>query len=200
MAETLDGFARRLGGLNLRARFARVLKGWALEGERYASEDAFYAAGLHRRTGQLANSISASVAEQGPTGFEYALQAGGARGGKDVRHAAIHEKGGTVLPGPGKKFLAIPMGPALTGAGVARMGPREVPDLVFIPIRGGAQAMLVKRMGRGRNASWVPWFHLVRRVDIPARPYMAPAMRYIRRGIEGDIGDTFRDAVAGGAS
>lgn len=200
MAETLDQFARRLERVNLRGRFLRVLKEWALEGERYASEDAYFAAGLHRRTGQLANSISASVVEQGATGFEYALQAGGARGGKDVRHAVIHEKGGTVRPGPGRKFLAIPMGPALTGAGVARMGPREVPDLVFIPIRDGAQGMLVKRMGRGKNASWVPWFHLVRRVDIPARPYMAPSMRYIRRGVEGDIGQTFRDAVSGGPS
>ena len=200
MAETLDQFARRLDGVDLHRQFVRVAKLWALEGEAYAAREAFTAAGLHRRTGRLANSVSASTRELGATGIEYELRAGGDRGGVDVRYAQLQEKGGTVRPLTGK-WLAIPVGPARTAAGVPRYrSARDVPDLHSIELYAGRKAMLAKRLGRGKSARLEPWFILVRSVTVPARPFIGPAMRHIQVGLAADIRAEFDKVVAGGRS
>jgi hypothetical protein len=68
--------------------------------------------------------------------------------------------------------LAIPVGPALTPAGVPRFpSPRDVAGLRFQPIRGGSAALLVKDIGRRRGRSEI-WFHLVRSVTIKPKHYM----------------------------
>lgn len=199
MPETIDQFAQRLDGVDLHRRFTRVVKLWALEGEAYASREAYMAAGLHRRTGLLANSIAASTRELGATGVEYELKAGGDRGGVDVCYARLQEKGGTVRPTKGQ-WLAIPVGPAKTAAGVPRFrSPRDVPDLHYVELYAGRKAMLAKRIGRGKGARLEPWYILVRSVTVPARPYMAPAIRHIRAGLTEDIRVEFGRALAGGA-
>jgi hypothetical protein len=76
-------------------------------------------------------------------------------GGQAVPYARIHEFGGTILPKRGK-FLAIPLGPVLTAAGVARGGPRQYPGL---RLNG---RLLVDADGKA-------FFLLVRSVRIPAR-------------------------------
>lgn len=125
-------------------------------------------------TGRLRSSTQGTT-EAGPDRVTAIARVGGGGVG-EVPYAAIHEHGGTIYPKRGR-FLAIPMGPALKGgkSGGAGMWPRDIPDLKFVPIKGGAQGMLVKRMGKGKSASWVPWFHLVRSVRMPRRPYLRPA-------------------------
>lgn len=125
-------------------------------------------------SGRLRASAQGTT-EAGPDRVTAIARVGGVGVG-EVPYAAIHEHGGTIYPKRGR-FLAIPMGPALKGGknGGAGMWPRDIPDLKFVPIKGGAQGMLVKRMGKGKSASWVPWFHLVRSVRMPRRPYLRPA-------------------------
>lgn len=155
---------------------------------------------LRPRTGNLRRAIVTRVEPPQGAIVVGAIRAGG--GAKDVRYASLHEQDGvtgttrTVRPKKPDGFLAIPMGPALTASGVAKFAsPRQVPDLRFIPIRGGSQAMLVKRTGRGKNASWVPWFHLVRSVTIPARPYLQPAMREASRDLNARMGTVIHRAL-----
>lgn len=128
---------------------------------------------LNARTGRLRNSIAADVTQDG-AGVTLTVSAGASG---QLRYAKIHETGGTITPKRGK-FLAIPVGPALTGAGVARyVSPRDVPDLVFISTRNGAAGVLVKKQGRKGNERLQVWFRLVRRVKIKPKGYMRRAQR-----------------------
>lgn len=132
---------------------------------------------LRSRTGRLVGTVQGTT-EAGPDRVTAIARVGGGGVG-EVPYAAIHEHGGTIYPKRGQ-FLAIPMGPALKSGkkGGAAMWPRDIPGLTFIPIKGGAQGMLVKRMAVGRSKTkteFVPWFHLVRSVRMPRRPYLRPA-------------------------
>lgn len=144
----------------------------ALMIERAAKENATTSPRV--RSGRLRNSIAGSY-DLGLEDVVISVTAGRARSGQDVVYARIIEEGGTVVPKNGK-FLAIPVGPALTSAGVARFpSPRDVPDLRFQPIRGGAMGLLVKdypgaRGGRGARSE--VWYVLVRSVYIRPRAYL----------------------------
>lgn len=142
-------------------------------------------------SGRLRASAQGSVDVSGDRVTAVARVGGGGVG--EVPYASIHEHGGVIRPKRGR-FLAIPMGPALKGGknGGAGMWPRDIPGLTFIPIKGGAQGMLVKRMGRGKSASWVPWFHLVRSVRMPKRPYLAPAVDAVVPTIPATMADQLR--------
>jgi len=108
---------------------------------------------------------------------ELHVSAGGGQGKRgELRYAALQEYGGTVRPVKGK-FLAIPVGPALTGAGVARYASaRDVPGLSFIPTAGGG-AVLGKSKGRGKNARMETWFILRRQVTIQGRYFVRDGTR-----------------------
>lgn len=149
-------------------------------------------------SGALRNSTQGAVEVKGDTVEAIARVGGGGVG--TVPYASIHENGGIIRPKRGR-FLAIPMGPALRGGkeGGAGMWPRDIPGLTFIPIKGGAQGMLVQRMtsGRGKKAreEWVPWFHLVRSVTMPRRPYLAPAADVGRQAVAPQFGIHLRKAL-----
>lgn len=124
---------------------------------------------LHVRSGRLRASIR-SLVEPSPDGLDLKLSAGGGRegGSSEVIYARIHELGGTIRPVK-RKWLAIPLPPARTAAGVARYKtPLDVPDLHFVTSKRG-NLLLVKPDGE-------PWYVLRKRVDIPARPYLRPAL------------------------
>lgn len=142
-------------------QIAEVLTVGGLQAEAEAKKNA--TAILHVRSGRLRRSIHTEVTATSD-GAQMALRAGG---DKEVVYARIHEVGGTIVPKNGK-FLAIPLAPALTGAGVSRYpSPRDVPGLSF---RGNpARGVLVDKAG-------TPWYALVKRVTIPARPYLGPAI------------------------
>jgi phage gpG-like protein len=153
---------------------------------------------LHSRTGRLKGTIQGAVEVKGDTVEAIARVGGGGVG--TVPYASIHENGGVIRPKRGR-FLAIPMGPALRGGkeGGAGMWPRDIPGLKFVPIKGGAQGMLVQRMtsGKGKKAreEWVPWFHLVRSVTMPRRPYLAPASDIGRQAVAPQFGIHLRKAL-----
>ena len=123
---------------------------------------------LRVRSGRLRSSIASAV-DAKPGSIAIVLSAGGTAGGEPVKYAALQEFGDTITPKRGK-YLAIPIGPAKTAAGVARRpGPRDYGDqLRFRPISGG-RGLLVDRAGGEA------YFVLVRSVTIPPTYYLRDA-------------------------
>lgn len=120
------------------------------------------------RSGNLWRSITGTTEQRGAS-LDLHLRAGG--GDKDVSYAALQEYGGTVTPKKGK-FLAIPVGPALNPAGSAKYAsPRDVPDLRFVSIHGGAKGLLVRDVG-GRKARTDIWYVLVRWVYVRPKSFI----------------------------
>jgi len=144
----------------------------ALLGER-AAKLLLTGQSLQVRSGRLRASVQSAVKEEQGE-WLLSLRAGG--GERDVRYASIHEKGGVIRPVNGK-YLAIPLPIARTAAGVSRYkSPRDVPiKLAFSQSRTG-QPLLVE--SGGKNAGR-PWYVLRRQVVMPARPYLAPALRQV---------------------
>jgi hypothetical protein len=87
-------------------------------------------------------------------------------------YADILEHGGVIRPVKGQ-WLAIPTGPAVTGAGVAKYrSPRDVAGLFFAQKKGSASALLMKAAGKGKTATAQAWFILVKESKIPAFHYI----------------------------
>lgn len=175
---TLDDFARRVDMLIAGGLKQIVLTEMVATGKRAEAAGKLNATSrMRKRTGYLRNSIVGGGEIRGNDIVTY-LRAGG--GARDVGYARIQEQGGTVRPGPGKRFLAMPVGPALTGAGVARFAsPRDVPGLRFQSIRGGAMGLLVKDYaGRGKRKTGSRsevWYVLMRSATVPAHWYLRDA-------------------------
>lgn len=125
---------------------------------------------LRVRSGNLGRSIVGGVTDGWPA-VGVSLKAGG--GTKEVGYARLQEYGGTVRP-KGHPFLAIPVGPALTPSGVPRfpLGPRSVPGLTFVPIRGGAMGLLVKKTSRTRKAFGQVYYVLQRSSTVTGKRFM----------------------------
>jgi hypothetical protein len=135
---------------------------------------------LGRRTGTLARSVVGSAVRHGPQRLP-AMRIGIFRG-PALKYAAIHEYGGTILPKPPRKALAIPQKAALTPAGVEKFGgPRHYPSpLRFLPFRRGvavgklveeSEAQMWERMGLSPyNAETI--YLLVRQVEITAKYWL----------------------------
>lgn len=158
----------------------RALTAAALDAEAEAKQNATTV--LNVRTGRLRASIRGTV-EQVSGDPAIVLRAG--TDGGAVPYARIHEEGGTIRPKRGR-FLKIPVGPALTGAGVSRLPPGRSGDFRFVPNpRGG---VLVGRDGK-------VWFVLKRQVTIPARPYLAPAIATIQPRLADDLTRLLRRAL-----
>ena len=122
------------------------------------------------RSNRLRNSVNMEVKATG-TGIELEVWAGR---DANVKYAALQEhgpRGGVLRPKRGR-FLAIPVGPARTGAGVTKGGwesPRTAPvKLRFVPIRGGTMGRLVMDQ-RGKSTTA---YLLVRSVKIKPTHYM----------------------------
>lgn len=195
---TLAQFAARLRALGTDGLARIVIRSAERTRARVLADTKLNLSGkvLRAPTGRLRNSAQATI-DTGAQSVQIVAQVGGGGVG-GVPYAAIHEHGGTILPKRGR-FLAIPMGPALKGGknGGANMWPRDIPDLTFVSIRGGAQAMLVRRMGKGKRAGFVPWFHLVRSVNMPARPYLRPAVDAARPAFINEIREALEARLVG---
>jgi phage gpG-like protein len=175
----LKGFAKRLdelGSGGLERIIKPVLVRSALDTEAKAKVNATTV--LHVRTGRLRNSIAGFVRDtQG--GFEVVASAGGSGGLGEVPYAGVHEYGATITPKKGQ-YLTIPHGPALTPAGVSRYpSARNVPGLSFRRTKNG-NGILVK--------DGQVWYFLVRRVVIPKRPYLRPALNEATKNLSEQIG------------
>ena len=168
------------------SRAVRVLRAeltaTALDAERQGKELA--RARLRSRTGQLVRSIRGEVTEAGDL-LELRLSAGRDR---QLRYAAMQEYGGTIRP-KRARWLTIPVGAALTPAGVPRYASaREAGQLRFVPI-DGARALLV-RDRRGRSDIL---YVLRKRSTIREKSFMRDAFSAATR----DLQDRLSGKVAG---
>ena len=135
---------------------------------------------LKVRTGALRGSIQT----EGPTIEGAALRGrvGLLKDGPAQRYGHFLVRGGTITAR--KKYLAIPIGPALTGAGVSRyQSPRDISDLVFIPSKKPGTALLARISGRGKSRRITPYFVLKHSVTIGPHDYVAePRARLQQKG------------------
>ena len=97
------------------------------------------------------------------------------RVGSNLPYALIHEFGGRIEAG--SKLLAIPV-----NREAQLSSPRDVPGLSFVPVTKSTNIVgrLVRRSGKGKTASLETFYLLARRVTLPARPYLRPALRAAR--------------------
>lgn len=163
-------------GVAVRGIIAREAQRVGLRAQRLVREGYLTGQRLQVRSGRLRASVEYDVRDEGAA-VTLALRAGG--GAKDVRYARLQEYGGIVKPVVAK-YLAIPVGPALTGRGTPRYpSPRDVPGLTFALSRRG-QPMLVKRSderrGKRRTAqAGEVWYLLRRSVTIRGVHYLRDA-------------------------
>lgn len=137
---------------------------------------------LNVRTGDLRRSISINVQQEGKI----------TRGaiGSNVIYARIHELGGTIKPVT-KRYLTIPFPGIKTPAGVARGGARDFDNTFFRKSKAG-NLILFQKNGK----TIIPLFLLRDRpVEIPARPYLMPAMEKIKPMLMQEIGERITKEV-----
>lgn len=99
-------------------------------------------------------------------------------------YAAIHEFGGTIKP-KDAKWLTIPF------EGVQGRA-RDYQDTFFASTSAGNLVMFQKR---GKDMA-VPLFLLVKQAEIPARPWLNPALESNREAVVGIIGNAVKEALA----
>ena len=145
-------------------------------------------AGLHVRTGALKNSVQLMPLEEDASHITARVGIGGG-----LPYAKVQEYGATITP-RNAMFLAIPIGEALTGAGVAKFGPRDIEasgyDGSFV--RTGPSGNKIIYGKRGNEV--VPLFVLVSSVTIPARPFARPALQGMQTTIHETLAACLRGA------
>lgn len=112
--------------------------------------------------------------------------------GPVVAYGLIHEIGGTIRPKKAK-YLAIPSDRVKTAAGVQRASPRDFANTFFH--RRGDRLFLLQKTGA---SSVQLLFTLVKKVKIPKRPYLAPALRQTEKYIVDEIGDDYISSLQKG--
>ncbi|MDZ4324748.1 MAG: hypothetical protein U1A73_06985, partial [Pseudomonas sp.] len=158
---------------------------------------------LYPRSGDLRNAFWYEVLPgQGEVtarlGFIRGPSGGGARRTSPLRYAWTHERGATIKPGPGKKFLRIPAPFALTAAGRLKakynvVDARQIPNTRIIRSRSGNLAIWeifprARRVkGQPLSAIGQPLFWLARSVTVPARPTLGPTWERFRPIVIHDI-------------
>lgn len=124
------------------------------------------------RTRTLSRSLHEEVVEQSKDQAAVEI-------GTNLEYAAIHEFGGTIKP-KSAKYLAIPVG-SYTGS------PRKYGDL---RVRKTASGNLVL-VDAGNKVQYV----LKSSVEIPARPYLRPALDEHGDEAQKEMGETFKELV-----
>lgn len=131
---------------------------------------------LKRRTGNYAKSTTAAPPSKDVAGWKAEV---GVKKGPAGKYAELHETGGTIKPKRGK-VLAIPIGPNLTAAGVARFNSPRDPRMFggFWKRLGGALLFLVPKGRDDKSGSGVfAYFIGVPQVVIPKREPLGKTLR-----------------------
>lgn len=134
---------------------------------------------LRRRTGHLAGSAHWEAKKAGK-GTVLTL--------KSAVYGPIHEFGGTISP-KRASFLAVPLPPVMTPAGVARGRPRDFPGTFVARSRSG-NLIIFQKAGKDRI---VPLFVLKKKVTIPARHWASQSVEESMKDF-----DAIVDSVFGG--
>jgi hypothetical protein len=166
LAETLEQFAERMraeGAGQMFDRLHRHLIKVSLEAEAGAKVNVVH---RFRSMGGLVNSIEGRVALRGDS-LAVALKA-------KKPYAGVQERGGTIRPKRGK-WLAQPVGPALTRAGRnRRTSPRQFPGLFFRLSKQAGKALLMMPTKGGKAQVY---FVLHRSVKLKGRHYLEDALK-----------------------
>jgi hypothetical protein len=154
----------------LRPRLVTAMK-LSLYKLRELAREEYDRAGLHVRTGALKGSIEVAGIETSSNTISGSVVAG-----QRLPYARAQEYGAIIRP-THSRFLAIPIGEALTERGIARFRPRDIVS------QGGYTGTFFKGnvlFGKRGKGVAVPLFALKRSVTIPARPFMRPALIKVR--------------------
>ena len=92
-------------------------------------------------------------------------------------YAAIQEFGGEITPQQ-KQALAVPVHPD-----AKNKSPRDFQNLIFIK-RANRPPLLVRKIGKGNAQRMDIMFVLVKKVHIPAQPFLFPAAIEVGNNIE----------------
>ncbi len=195
MATTLDEWAAYIESRAGKA-LADLLRQELVRTALLLEADAKRTAGrvMRVRTGRLRNSIRARVVTEGTADPYIQLRATG-------RYAAMQEYGGTIRSKRPGGYLAIPLGPALTAAGVLRgefnRPLRGVKGLFFIQSKAGNK-LLVRRRGKD---GIVPLFVLRRSVTLRERRYLRDPMTRAHERLTRVLGPELAEAfIPGGGA
>lgn len=153
---------------------------------------------LHRRTGNLAKSMGYRLYHNDKDGsWESQIGSGASLQTNRMIYANILEEGGVIRPVTAK-MLAIPIGQALTPAGVARFKPRQITsagyDKSFIRRSRRGTLILFGAKGSGASIKVTPLFVLKDKVTIPDFRYMATTVEQTKDQVVTDICDKIREA------
>lgn len=132
---------------------------------------------LRMRSGNLRDSIKASVVQDSAGVPAILLQAGGEKAGA---YASVqeHPRTHTITP-KRSKYLAIPVGPSLTATGRARFGPRDAPvPLRAIPSRRGGLVLVDATSPNGGV-----YFVLKRSVRVRGVSYLGDTVKELREQV-----------------
>jgi len=170
MPERLQEWSLRVqrAGPAIALAIGKVATKIALDGERNAKINA--TTRMRKRTGHLRRSIQGRTKRASEDVIEVHVSAGGTAALGTIKYARIQELGGTVRPKTAR-MLAIPLGPALTAAGVnRRTSPRDNPNLVLIKSRAGRLLLIDKYTG-------VPFYVLKHQVEIKPKYYLRDGLK-----------------------
>ncbi len=186
--ERLGEALRRAPGL-VEARILNLFERVSIEAEAAAKSDPK----PRSRTGDLRRSITGSSTLSGST-ISLSLQASGdyARTQEGPPDGSAY----TVVRAVRARYLSIPVGEALTGAGVPRYdSPRDVAGLYYVPRKGRAGGVLVLQEGDRRSPDDPVLFVLVPEVRIPATRFLSRAFGSATERMDRRIVDTATAAI-----
>jgi hypothetical protein len=192
LAEFQQAFARLTTDGTLPKLLLREFTILGLDGERAAKRNATTMPKV--RTDRLRASI-VGTARASETGIETVLSAGA--GGRGlVRYAAMQEFGGIQRP-RNAKMLRIPLGPALTGAGVDRYATplRATAAGEFYVWKSDDGKLFLRKTDSGEI-----WYRLVSQVRIPATRYLGRAFDNIQKAVPEAIRNAMSEVLPGGVA
>lgn len=170
--------------VKLEPEIKKDLKFWGLESVNHIKTKRFGGkttdSSLANRSGQLRARMD----------FEVEVAGGLVDGSfkNNLPYAAIHEFGGTIKPKKGT-YLSIPLDHVKTAGGVARGGPRDYPDLVFVQT-GKNNPILFDTAGN----QFEPAFVLVKSVTIKARLGIRETINLRKKELTQALGVSFINA------
>lgn len=162
------------------------------------------------RSGLLRASLGFNVTRRaGTTRLKFGVIK---RKGAALKYAKVHEEGMTIQPKDAVSFLTIPVGQALTKAGVARFTMPEAmnkfgkKDTALLPTKKGGwifgrllkrkRTIVDKSTGRNRKVrEFRPLFVLVKKVRIPKRPFFQPVAKETTRRLGEFLPGVVRQAI-----